>query len=264
MAVSPDGGTAYSASSDGTVFVWDLEGDRRLGRPIDVRGGPYTNPLVDLAGTLLAASRGGASGGRGGVDIWDLLTRSRIAALSDEHAGNIWGVALSPDGRLLVTTGDDGKVRLWDVKKASMIGGPMPGTRGLGWVAAFSSDGRMFATGGDNVPCVTYDNAGYCTYSSRVASLTSSFIVWDTRTRQPLHTFKLAGSPITPSGIAISPDGRYLAGVTSSAATLLPERAVVWEVSSGRVVVSARPNSAASVTFARDGRTVAFGNTDGT
>ncbi len=32
-AFSPDGRTLYTAGNDGRVIVWDVAGDRRLGRP---------------------------------------------------------------------------------------------------------------------------------------------------------------------------------------------------------------------------------------
>ena len=34
-----DGSDAYSAASDGEVLMWDLAGDRRLGRPFDIPPG---------------------------------------------------------------------------------------------------------------------------------------------------------------------------------------------------------------------------------
>ena len=39
---SPDGATLYSGSSDGSVIVWDVRGERRLGRPF--RFAPVPTP----------------------------------------------------------------------------------------------------------------------------------------------------------------------------------------------------------------------------
>jgi WD40 repeat protein/class 3 adenylate cyclase len=269
VAVSRNGRSAYTAGSDGTVFIWDVGGDDRLGRPLALRPAPPLSPTFDLGGTLVAASHPGA-----GIDIWDLRTRSRVSTLPDTHfvpgvsnrpGGDTWGVAFNPDGRLLLTTGTDGTAHLWDVRRRSMIGSAIPGTNGIGWVAAFSSDGRMFATAGDN--CLWSGVGNACTSKDnthgKTRALTGSFIVWDARTRNRLHTFTLGGSPFSPSGLAFSPDGRYLAGIARPYG-FPAGQAAVWDISSHRRVVFVKHSTATVVAFAPDGRTVAMGNDDGT
>ncbi len=65
------------------------------------------------------------------------------------HEGPIFGIAYSPDGRLLATGGADGVVRLWDVSDAASVRlvreliHPNPG--GVNMVV-FSPDGRRMAT----------------------------------------------------------------------------------------------------------------------
>ena len=79
------------------------------------------------------------------------LPDSTVAVLGEvrgRHAGEVKGLALSPDGKLLATVSDqDMRVRLWDAETLFPTGS-LAGHRAFVNCVAISPDGRWLAAGG--------------------------------------------------------------------------------------------------------------------
>jgi serine/threonine protein kinase len=82
---------------------------------------------------------------KGTVTIWHIERDEEIATWC-AHDGYANGIAFSPNGNVLATTGGDGKVRIWDVKTHLLIA--QFAHNGESYSVAFSPDGTTLASAG--------------------------------------------------------------------------------------------------------------------
>ena len=159
---------------------------------------------------------------------------SPLARTLTGHAGTVWDVAFSPDGRLLATTDFSATIRVWDTATGRFL----HVLTGHGeWVSrvAFSPDGQLLAT----------------------ASTDNTARVWDTATGRFLQV--LTGHTSEVRDVAFSPDGRLLATASWD------NTARVWDTATGRFLytLTGHTISVGDAAFSPDGRLLATtgGNT---
>ena len=129
-----------------------------------------------------------------GDPVWQHAARANLAAWRPHHArlkgvlsheSPVDAAAFSPDGKTVLTGGDDSTARLWDAATGQPIGQPIR-HEGVVTSVAFSPDGKTILTGS----------------TDKTARL------WDAATGQPV------GSPFPHGGevmaVAYSPDGKTI------------------------------------------------------
>jgi len=149
------------------------------------------------------------------------------------HRGAVWGLDLSPDGRLLVSGGWDGTVRLWRTSDGAQVA-VLDEQGGNVLSVAFSPDGQsVAATGGSEV-----------------------IRLWQTRSGRLLRT--IGGSRGYFSSVAFGPQGSML--ITTGADRV----ACLWRPGDGALLERIAPEGGAlSLAVGPGGHSLALGCGDG-
>jgi WD40 repeat protein/TPR repeat protein len=212
VAFSSDGRLVVTGTKDRTARIWDA-----------ASGAPVSAPMEHHGEVDTMRRRETALSGMGACRVLDVLTHSGCP------------VAVSSDGRWVVTGSDDDTARVWEAASGAPVSAPME-HQGEVVAVAFSSDGHWVITGSKD------DTAR----------------VWEAASGAPMS------APMEHQGavvaVAFSPDGRWV--VTGSE----DNTARVWEAASGAPVSAPieHQNNVVAVAFSPDGRWVATGSKDNT
>jgi WD40 repeat protein len=221
LAWSPDGALIYSCSSDNTVRAWNLATAKTVLTFRSHEGGLSAMALSKDGKRLVTGSWDAT------VVLWNAET-GEIIRRFDRHYGRVWGVAISPDNKTIAVCGDHPFVRLWDAE-AGTLKTELQGHEQAAVRVEFSPDGKHLLSGGwDNAARLwsleknaivksfategRVEGIGWSSDGKQVAtgSLDQKLRLFDVESGTLLQTYE--GFADCATRVAISPDGRYVAG----------------------------------------------------
>lgn len=196
VAVSADEKVAVSASSDGSLKVWDLAEGREL-RSLRGHAGPVNAVALAPDGQAAVSASDDST-----LKVWGLSTGQERLSL---HGHDNWvnAVAITPDGRHAVSGSTDTTARLWDLETGRELQ-VFSGHRDTIWDVAVTPDGERLLT----------------------ASADGALGVWALSTGERLGD--LRGHTNWVNQVQVTPDGRY--AVTASDDKTLR----VWDLEKGQ------------------------------
>jgi WD40 repeat protein len=189
VAFHPDGWSFASAGADRTVRLWDVTSGQQIGA-LEGHGDTVFHVVFSPDGRRLATASRDES-----VKVWDVARRRPLLTFKRHEraykgAKALWGnagygLAFSPDSRLLASAVLDRSVLVWDAV-SGQVRFTLQGHSGLVNGVAFSGDGKRVVSAGED----------------------KSIKLWDMSTGQ--ETLTLRGHPRPVICVAFSPDNHRL------------------------------------------------------
>ncbi|MFO0823889.1 MAG: serine/threonine-protein kinase [Gemmataceae bacterium] len=269
VAYSPNGKMLATAGQDCMIRLWDTTTWQLREIPT-----PHLGEIIWLAfdpsGTRLAT--GSDANDDSHVRLWDVSKLEAIGTLGGQSEG-ILGACWSPDGTRIAAGGWDKTLRVWEVGKGTEVfaveGVAKRFVRGL----AYSPKGDQIVTGGSGSVTQLWDaNTGQGIPSELPNDLCPTFLPtgdgivgWDYERGRvvvcDLPSGKIRASwrayPSLIEGLAVSPDGRFVATVGEDIARL-------WALEDHREVTTlvGHQGTIYTAAFSPDGTHLATGGFD--
>jgi len=111
LAMTTDGLQVFTANSDGSISLWDIEQQLLLQ---DFVGG-HEEAVNQVAVNPSNANQFASVGENGEVVLWDVATGEITAEFVDGHTGAVNTVAFDRSGAALITGGQDGNTQVWNL-----------------------------------------------------------------------------------------------------------------------------------------------------
>jgi WD40 repeat protein len=216
-----------------------------------------------------------ATGGKDDIFLWDARTGGRLNPPLKGHRGGILGLAFSPDGSLLASSGKDKTIRVWRTGDHQLERPPRTipeAVRNL----VISPDGRLIAASrGTSIYLWDFPSLSFRGEVSRAAksfisdlafnrnghlvsaSSDAQITLWDVAQRTSIGTFKAGQAQVL--GLAAHPSRDILATAGSDFKVRL------WNIWTGKELgppPEGHHDAVVSVAFSRDGNTLASAGRD--
>lgn len=226
---SPDGKFVISGGLDNTIRVWKTISGEEV---TQIKNDSISYPLVFSPNGIYAAA---SSNYDGIIRVWDIYQGVEISQIYPDmiafpNISYIAFIAFSPDGKYILSGGNENTVRISDIQTGRMIyrlNHDAPVSSGV-----FSSDGKYIVSG-------SYDNTAR---------------VWEADTGIEISRMTHLGPVLS---VSFSPDGKYILSTSED------HTARIWDTLTGAEVSrTTHLSSVLIASFSQDGRYVASAGAD--
>jgi len=249
-----------SASADSTVRLWYAQTGTAAGEPLLGHEKGVTSVKFSTDSRwIISGSNDGT------VRIWNVATRRPSTFSPLQCHSGVTAVAFTPDSQTIASADSIGKVSLWKATNGDLLRTwqvkPDERKLKLSWrydqrilSLEFSRTGTHILSAGHQ--CADENNSlGHSSAQEFVGG------VWDISTRQCICGLKGNGRADLQQVLTYSPDWQLIA---SGSAYSIPDPGCnvrMWDATTGQVVATAstRGNSARTVAFTPDGRSIVAG-----
>jgi WD40 repeat protein/transcriptional regulator with XRE-family HTH domain len=139
VTFSPDGTQIAVGSADAGIGIYNSNNGKLL---IQLQTGSGYNGRIVFS----PDGRHIASANDGGANVWDATTGKNLVTFNGHGEGvALNGIAYSPDGKWIATSGNDATIKVWDSETGAEIF-TLIGHTGPTFGVAFSPDGQYLAT----------------------------------------------------------------------------------------------------------------------
>ena len=269
VAISPQGNTLATASSDKTIKIWHLATGKLLGT---LTGHSEWVKAVAFSpdGKTLASGSNDKT-----VKIWDLATGKLLRTLTG-HLASVCSVVISPDGQLVASSSKDKTIKVWRMDTGQTLHVRMGHSQWVGSIA-ISPDSQILASGSsDNTVKIWHLGMGQLlhvfqghldeVYTVAISpqgntlasgSCDKTIRIWDLGSRKLRHSLK--GHLESVYSLAISPDSQTLASGNY-------KEIKIWHLDTGQQqqILTEHLDSVYSVAFSPQGKTLVSGSADKT
>jgi WD40 repeat protein/transcriptional regulator with XRE-family HTH domain len=137
-ALSTDGTTAATGSSDGTAKLWNISTGENM-RTLEGHTDVVRSIAFSPNGSIVASGSDDQT-----IKLWDVATGKHLRTLKG-HSSLVYAVAFSPNGQYIASGSQDQTIKIWEVKTGRLVSTLVGHTR-LVWSLAFSPDGASLAS----------------------------------------------------------------------------------------------------------------------
>ena len=267
IAVTPDGKTVISGSSDRTIKIWNLE----TGTEKDTLKG-HSESVYAIAVTPDGQTVISGSGDKT-IKIWNLVTGEEKSTL-EGHINSVRAIAVTPDGKTVISGSRDKTIKIWNLETGEEKN-TLKGHSQSVYAIAVTPDGKTVISGSSDNTIKIWDLVtgtekftleGHSDWVNEIAvtldgqtvisgSSDNTIKIWDLETGT--EKFTLKGHSNWVNGISLTPDGKTM--ISGSYNTIK-----IWDLRTGREIATFTGEySITCCAVAPDGVTIVAGESSG-